>query len=412
MPMLLKISIRDIFKNSRRSMITILAIALGFAAINLFQGYVNNTYARLINAAIQGEGLGHLTVYKKGFTTEGKLQPEKYMFSGKEIESISGLVRKMPEVKLITPRLDISGIISNGKSSTIFIAQGLVPEDDLIIRGDIVKLSPVEGELLSGNESSGALISSGLAKMLNLNLGDNAVLLSNTLDGMANALDIKIRGIFNTGRSATNDKVLLLSYRHAQDLYDTMSADRLVLLLNSERDTNPVMAHLKASLKEAGYEVEIKLWYELSDFYRQVKSMFDMIFTFIFSIVFVIVIMSVINTMSMSVMERTREIGTMRALGFKKNSIKALFSIEGALLGLWGSVLGLVFFAAFYSIIQAAHVTYIPPAASIPVALEIDVLPLSMVKNLSFMAFLSAAAAFFPARKASRMRIIDALGHV
>lgn len=393
-------------------MITVLATALGFAAINLFHGYVNNIYSRIIKAAIQGEGLGHLTVYKKGFTTEGKLQPEKYMFSKKELESISGIVGKMAEVKLITPRLDISGIISNGKSSTIFIAQGVIPEDDMTIKGDIIKLSPVKGELLSADESSGILISSGLARMLNLKLGDTAVLLSNTLDGMANALDIKIRGVFNTGRSATNDKVLLLSYRHAQDLYDTMNADRLIVLLNNDSDTDPVMARLSASLKEDGYEVEIKPWYELSDFYKQVKSMFDIIFAFIFLIVFVIVLMSVINTMSMSVMERTREIGTMRALGFKKNTIKALFSVEGALLGLLGSVLGVVFFAVFYFIIQSANITYIPPAASIPVALEIDILPLAMIKILIFMVFLSTIAAFFPAKRASKTKIIDALGHV
>ncbi len=407
-----KISLRNILKNGRRSLTTVLAIAFGFAAINLFQGYVHSTYKNLSKGAIQGEGLGHLTLFKKEFLTKGKLYPEKYMFSRNEVRRISSIVKTHADVTLITPRLGISGMVSNGKNSTIFIAQGLVPDDDVIIRGDISKLRIFQGAYLSSKERAGAVVAADLATMLNLKQGDNAVIMSSTYAGMVNALDITVTGIVNTGMAATNDKLVLLTYQHAQDLMDFQGAERLVVLLKNGANVDAARTDLYKILAEAGFDVEIKTWQDLSVFYNQVKNMFDMIFAFIFSIVLLIVVMSVVNTMSMSVMERTREIGTMRALGLKKYGIKFLFSIEGILLGLLGSLGGLVVFFAVYFIIRYIHPTYVPPAGSTPVPLEIDIVVPSIARNMLFMAILSLIASFVPARRSSNMAIIDALGHV
>jgi putative ABC transport system permease protein len=409
------ISIRNIIKNGRRSLMTIMAIALGYAAINLFQGYVHNTYVGLSNAAIHGEGLGHLTIFKKGYLDQGKLHPEKYQFSRDEVEKISDLVRKRPDVELVTPRLSVSGIISNGKNSTIFISQGLVPVDDTAIRGNLTKYSSFKGSYLTDAEHSGVVVGSELAEMLNLKVGSDAVILSNTYSGMANALDVKVLGIFNTGASATNDKTVLMTYRLAQDLVDFPGAERLVVLLKNGKNgeaAGSAASEIGKILDDAGYGVEIKTWNELSVFYNQVKNLFDMIFLFIFSIVLVIVIMSIINTMSMSVMERTREIGTLRALGLKRYGVKFLFAAEGVLLGLLGSITGGLIFFAVYSIIIATHPTYTPPASSNPVPLRVDLVWPALARSVVFMAMLSFAAAFVPARRSARMTIVDALGHI
>jgi len=409
------ISLRNIVKNGRRSLMTILAIALGYAAINLFQGYVHSTYEGLTNAAIHGEGLGHLTIFKKGYLDQGKLHPEKYQFSRDEVEKISDMVRKRPDVELVTPRLSVSGIISNGKNSTIFISQGLVPVDDTAIRGDLTKFTSFKGSYLTDAERSGVVVGSELAEMLNLKTGSDAVILSNSYSGMANALDVKVLGIYNTGTAATNDKTVLMTYRHAQDLVDFPGAERLVVLLKNGKNGHTAAssaAGLSQALTDAGFSVEIKTWNELSVFYNQVKNLFDMIFLFIFSIVLVIVVMSIINTMSMSVMERTREVGTLRALGLKRYGVKFLFATEGVLLGLLGSIAGSLIFFAGYSIIIATHPTYIPPASSNPVPLRVDLVWPALVRSVIFMATLSFAAAFLPARRSARMPIVDALGHI
>ncbi len=259
------------------------------------------------------------------------------------------------------------------------------------------------------------VMGSDLAAMLSLKQKDYAVILSNSYSGMANALDAKVIGIYNTGTSATNDKMMLMTFRHAQDLVDYQGAERLVVLLKDGGDekADAVTAeNMRVQLSKAGYDVEIETWAKLSVFYNQVKNMFDMIFFFIFSIVLVIVVMSVINTMSMTVMERTREIGTLRALGFKQYGVKFLFSTEGMLLGLLGSLFGGLIFFGVYFIIMMTHPTYVPPASSNPVPLRVDLVWPALTRNLIFMLALSMIAAFVPARRSARMSIVDALGHV
>ena len=113
-----------------------------------------------------------------------------------------------------------------------------------------------------------------------------------------------------------------------------------------------VRTRLLDRLKTEGLSCEIKTWNELSQFYNKVRGMFDMIFMFLFFIVFIIVVMSVINTMGMAVLERTREIGTLRALGLKRKGVGTLFAIEGALIGFFGSILGLIIKIILYLVIN------------------------------------------------------------
>ncbi len=111
-----------------------------------------------------------------------------------------------------------------------------MPVDDTAIRGDLTKYTSFKGSYLTDTERSGVVVGSELAEMLNLKVGSDAVILSNSYSGMANALDVKVLGIYNTGASATNDKTVLMTYRHAQDLVDFPGAERLVVLLKNGKN--------------------------------------------------------------------------------------------------------------------------------------------------------------------------------
>ena len=118
-----KLALRGLTRNRRRSLVTLLAIALGFSAITLFAGYTHNIYRGLSRQSIHGELLGHLTLSKRGMNKEGKLDPERYLLTSKEVDSITRLVMDEPHVVLVAPRLALSGLISNGRASTIFAAE-------------------------------------------------------------------------------------------------------------------------------------------------------------------------------------------------------------------------------------------------------------------------------------------------
>jgi putative ABC transport system permease protein len=408
----IEIAFLNILKNRRRSFVTLLAIAIGFAAVSLFRGYADNTYWGLRQMAVRGEGLGHLAVYKEGWLNKGKIHPDRYMFSQEEIQRITELAEEDDDVILATPQISISGLVSNGRISAIFLANGVIPRDDTIIKGSWAAFRSVKGDALSDTKLYGVEMAEGLASHLDLKPGSDAVVMASTLDGQMNALDIEVAGLYDTGSDATNDKYLRVPFAFAQSLYDTDKADRVVVLLDDWKKTERARTLLLNVLSDAGLSCEIRTWNELSLFYSKVKGMFDMIFMFLFFIVLVIVVMSVVNTMAMAVIERTREIGTLRALGLKRRGVGLLFAIEGAMIGLLGSILGIILNVAVWAIIRAVEPTYIPPGVSTPVSLIVNLVPQAMLMLAVFLIVLSLIAAILPARRAARQNVVDALGHV
>ena len=122
--------------------------------------------------------------------------------------------------------------------------------------------------------------------------------------------------------------------------------------------------------------------------------------------------MSVVNTMGMAVLERTREIGTLRALGLKRRGVGILFAVEGAMIGLLGSFIGLIINVIVWAIIIAVEPTYIPPGVSSPVPLTVKLEPTVALMLMAFLILLSLIAAIMPARRAAKQNVVEALGHV
>ncbi|MEY4589018.1 MAG: hypothetical protein RL497_1094, partial [Pseudomonadota bacterium] len=215
-----------------------------------------------------------------------------------------------------------------------------------------------------------------------------------------------------TGNAGTNDKMILVPFNFAQKLMDTTGAQRFVVMLDDINNTAAAQQALTQQLKAVGLNVEIKTWRDLSSFYNQVAGLFNMIFTFIFCIVFTVIVMSIVNTMSISVVERTREIGTLRALGFKKFQIVYLFILEGSILAALGVGIGVLISVAVATGIDIAHIEYTPPNSSGPVPLVIALNTSQMAVTFILAVLLAALAAAWPSLSASRKPIHSALIHV
>jgi len=408
----IKLAFRNILKSRRRTFVTLIAVGFGFASISLFQGYIHSIYEGLRASAIHGSGIGHLTLYAKGWEAHGKSDPEAYMITGEDMEKITRLALENKHVTLVSPRLSISGLVSNGKTSTIFIASGVVPEHEKKIKGDFYHFQTVDGKPLNSEDETSVEMASGLAGQLELSAGQDGVVMGATLSGQMNAMDIHINGTYNTGVADTNDKFIKVPFSFAQSFYDTQKADSIVLLLDHWQNTDLVKAELANTLSSNHVAVEFKTWKELSVFYKSVRNMMDMIFLFIFTIVFIIVIMSTTNTMGMAVIERTREIGTLRALGLKRRGISFLFAAEGGLLGLGGCLFGLCIHSLVWTIIHYTRPSYIPPGNSSPVPLMVDFLPQSLGVLIIFMTGLALLSAILPARRAAKQNVVQSLTHV
>ncbi len=415
-----KLALRGLARNRRRSMMTLLAIAFGFSAITLFAGYTHNVYDGLARQSINGEMLGHLTLSKRGMRKEGKLDPERYLLTATEVDAITKLLKDEKHVEMVSPRLAMSGLVSNGRASTIFIAEGIEPAAMERLQQNVLtdaeKKSGLYSKLkkqLDPAHIEVVELSEGLVEMLHLTAGGQAAVLVNTLTGQANASDITVGHSFNTGNAGSNDKFAFVSLALARSLLDAEGrADRLTILLDDASQTEAMRDRLLAKLKTAGLDVEIMTWQELSDFYNQVHGMFDMIFGFIFSIVLTVVVMSVANSMGMTVIERTREIGTLRAIGLKRSGVVRLFTTESMLLTLIGCITGLLITITVRWGINVADISYVPPNSASRVPLLVDLDLGRTLFTFLLMGVVGTVAAYMPAKRAAKKDIIDALGHV
>src|SRR5512143_1994869 len=212
------LALRGLLRNRRRSLVTLLAIAFGFSAIVLFAGYAHNVFDGLARQAIHGEMLGHLTLTKRGMRKEGKLDPERYLLTAAEVEAITRKLKDEPHVRMVAPRLAMSGLVSNGRASTIFLAEGIEPSAMETLHKDVLtdaeknngmfdklkkQLDPAHPDVVD--------LSEGLVEMLHLKEGEQAAVLVNTLSGQANAADITVGRTFNTGNAGSNDKFAFVS---------------------------------------------------------------------------------------------------------------------------------------------------------------------------------------------------------
>ncbi|MEI6972880.1 MAG: FtsX-like permease family protein [bacterium] len=416
MAMWIILALRNLAKNKRRSFFTVMAVALGFAAVNIFGGYTHYIATSLRDGYVYGMPYGHLTVFKTGHMKAGATRPAECMLEPGDVQAVKDILLKDARVRVVTPQIYLTGLISNGKMSTIFISLARVVDETASIRsmaeGLVGKLKLYDGEPLQDAVPHGIGISGGLMARLDLKLGDSVVLMAPTVDGQMNAVDAVVFCTFEPQNEMMRDTFIVQTLSAGRQLLDTGGADRLIVALSPDADVNAMRDEMERKLRAAGLDVEVFTWEALNPSYGRIQEMFDVIFIFLFVIVFVIVVLSVVNTISMAVMERTREIGTMRALGLRRSGLLLIFGTESAMLASVGAAIGLALTMLCWAAIIIIKPTWIPPTVPKRVPFEIHLVPEYMVGAFVCMVVLAVLAAVLPAGRAARMGIVDELGHV
>src|SRR4030095_3865988 len=158
MALYLKLAIRNVFRNRRRTLITLAAMGVGSAAIIVFGGFVNAIYWGVRESTIRSQ-VGHIQIYGKGYSERGNLAPFDYLVP--EYAGLSAELSKLPHVRTVTPRLTCSGLISTGDTTAAFVGTGVQPDGER----DLSALAViVEGKDLAGREPRGITLGLGLAR--------------------------------------------------------------------------------------------------------------------------------------------------------------------------------------------------------------------------------------------------------
>jgi len=350
--------------------------------------------------------LGHIQITRPGFFDRGFAEPFNFLLP--ENDSLVEYVRHLPDVDVVTPRLDFSGLISRGEHTISFLGEGVIPATEARVSR---QLRIVRGEGLASAEDKGAILGEGLAGNLGADVGDRIVLMATKPSGGINAVEATVRGVFQTSSKSFDDFALRVPLSLAQRLLSVSGVHSWVVLLKGAGQTEKVLHRLKANFsQDSSGPVEYTPWYKLADFYNKTVALFSRQMNVLRAMIAIIVILSVSNTMIANVFERTGEIGTLLALGYRRRRIVALFVSEGLLLGVLGGILGGLVGWVAAQVISTVGIP-MPPSPGMSFGFDAGILltPMLAAGSLLLIVATTVIASIYPAWRASRLVIVDAL---
>jgi len=412
---LARLALRNLLRQRRRTALTLLVVVAGFLALSLAGGFMAQTFQGLSDAAIRG-GLGHLQVMPPGAMEGDEAQSlEKALPDG---EALAARLRQDPAVAEVLPRIQFMGLLSSGAKSVAFLGTAVdaALEPRFMASAEALK----DGAAAPGGAGSRwisadpaareVILGVGLARALGATVGSSLTLMSTTKDGALNAVDVEVVGLQDLGLRELNDRFLTVSLATASQLLDAGPArSRLSVVLRRPQATASETARLQTLLPG----VSVKPWFELASFYRQVKLLYFAIFGFMGLVLFLVVLLATANTLLMSVMERVREFGVLRAMGLQPRQLMVLLQWEGAFLGLLGSALGLTATLLLRASLNGLHLQMpAPPGTSHGYELNIHLVPGVYALVAAGLQLTLQASAMFPGLKAAKLRIVEALRHV
>ena len=407
---------RNLLASRRRAAFTLAAAGLGYTAINLFAGFVVYVFAVMEDGFVHAYANGHLHIIPPGAVGQDAYQPSETLFTADELAQVLDVVQRDERVLVVTPQIMLSGLASNGRHSIVFSGMGRVPEDVAYMRRRARtrggRQTPFDGFPLTTGEPAGIGLGVGMVGKLETHPGGALILISTTVDGQMNAVDAVMRHAADAPSDYLQDLLVDMPLSLAHDLLATDGADRLVVLLHDARHITAARRDIDRRLAEAGLAAEVRTWYERLPSYDRLQKTFGMIFAFVAVIILSMVSLSVFNTLSITVLERTREIGALRALGLKRRGVLVIFGVESATLALIGACAGLVLSSIIALAIRGADWSWHPPVIARPVPIEIFLTFRHIAGSFFALTLLSVAAALLPARRAAWRCIVDALGHV
>lgn len=398
---LLKMAIRNLGRNRRRSFFSALALGIGLALLMLVAAFIEGEMGSAIDLAVRLQS-GHLQVRAESYDeTKASL---KWQDLVENPEQVAAQIASLPQVKAAAPRLLASGFVAVRDSSTGVRVFGIDPASPTSAP---YRDGLQEGEFLNADDRQGILIGLSLADRLNLKTGDTLNLSVNTSNGDVVEQPFTVRGIYTTGTASFDLTTVLLPLSKAQAITQAENhASTIFILLNDKEQADAVAS----AIQTPNYKV--LTWLEMNKLIMETEQMAASYMVFLYLIVLVITATVTMNALIMAVFERTREIGILAAIGMKGRRIMAMFLAESTLLATGGVILGIIlgllvvgYFTryGFYIGDFGINTIYIANRIYTKLTLEDTV-------SLVIMSFVvTLGAGLYPAIMAARMQPVEAL---
>lgn len=420
MKYIIKMALRNIGRNKRRTALSATAISLAVAMVLFMRGYMGGAVDSMFDSISKIE-TGHVKISHPEYYAKADMMPLEYMvngFDGGGYEQMMPVLESIQDIKAIAPRIKFGVLLSyNGKNRSA-VGLGIDPKrESIIVSFDKIM---VEGEYLGTDENARSIIiGRGLASKLGIKSGDKLTIVSRTAYDSLRGMTFKVTGIFSYNISILDDKLFYIPIGSAARLLEMGNGvSEIILMINKPEEAEKVADQISREFeKKAGNATRYAIipWQKHEGFLSMINSVLPM-YNFIFLGLLVLASTVIINTTMMVIYERMREIGTMGALGMKGGQIVLLFTLESAIVSAIGSFAGMITGGGLDLLFSIVGIN-IRAITSASRDMPIDIiyprfgLPL-LLWSFIFGIVIASIFAYIPARRSAKVEPVEALRSV
>jgi len=435
-----KIAFRNTIKNWRHSLSALLSLSASFVALVLFDGYIDDIKQMYADNFKYRQMLGDVIIENKNlYSKDGLANPWNYWISKSEQEQISAILNEADiKADLQVRNLQIQGMITNGLQSQILLGRGFDVISGEKMRGEHWSWNVTYGKPIDRFESRFVVaLGQGLAKKLDCDWERDPNRLTfyggyeqidypftcpnydlqvsgTTVDGQLNAVDVQAVSLLDAGYKDIDDRYISTSLEVAQTLMNTDKVTYISAAFNESESTNSKIVSINKKLENVSPDLQAQSWqdHRLGEMFRKTMDFLAIFRNFILVVIVVVSTLSVMNTMIKFVKERTKEIGTMRSIGFTTHDILKIFFLESLFLSFLGTFAGLIFALVFTFMLNSAKILYKAGMLSESVAFKIQYSSYSYLIATILLIVVGTLATFLATRQVVKSKIVDNLNYV
>lgn len=437
--MLGQVALRNTIKNWRHSLSALLSLSASFISLVMFDGYMYDVDKVFADTFRYKQMLGDVIVENPKIHSEiGITEPWTFWLTPEQQKPVDEFLQQQSaKIHSSVRSLNFQGMASTGKRSYIFIGRGYDTEQGAKMREATWQWDAAIGvPLYVALNPMSTSIGFGLAKKIGCTIPETYPFLisagnypheertldciskdlqlsTTTPEGQLNAVDLNVTGTIDGGYKDIDDRFLHTSLEAAQTLMNTQSITYYSIQLNDKSDIEQFIEDFNSSVGSKYSDLQIFKWQEhtVGEPYRKTMEFLKIFRNFIIIVILVVSTLSVVNTLVKIVKERTKEIGTLRSIGFKKIEIIKMFIYESIYLAFIGSAIGCILALIFTFLINSIGVTYKAGMLTHPILFRIHAVPVSYLSAWILLIVVSLLASYISTVSILRGKIVENLNH-
>lgn len=400
---LIKLAFRNYFRNTRRSIISGISVAIAITAIIFFHSYIRGANKNIGENVINLLS-GHIRITTKEYERRERLIPlsESIPLSAEFYNSLNN-----KDIIMVSPRIKFGVLLGKEEMSIPALGYAIAPEKEVDISGLDKRI--IEGSYIAPNENA-AILGKNLAARLNVKVGDTLTIITKTAYDSPSGINLLVKGIFSTGMGGIDRSLFYIPLDVGQRLLDLEgSATEIVIIIKNPDRAVDVARSIKS---HTDYSV---IPFQYNPILRYINSV-SIVLSIFYFIVLLVACSTIANTMMMVVLERTKEIGMMKAMGLNNLSVVGLLTLEAGIIGFVGSLLGAIFGAILsywlkYQGLDFSKMASSSASADMPFGPIIYLLPTPSIilGGFIFGLLVTVIVALFPIRRVTRLEPAKAL---